>query len=73
MSGDIDFWVFVVICFIAIFMFFDLQRSKEGYDGFYRMDSTDTANPSPNNVYVSLTSLKQAEDNFSPDVGPYLL
>jgi hypothetical protein len=75
MADEIHFWLFVIICFVAVFMFFDLQRSKEGYDteGIYRMDPTDLANPDPRNMYVSLTSLQEAEDNFEPSVGPYLM
>lgn len=75
MEDDVGFWSFVIICFIAVFMFLDLQRCrhKEGYDGLYRMDPTDSANPSPNNIYVPLTALQQAENNFSASDGPYML
>ena len=75
-SDDVHFWIFVIICFVAVFMFFDLQKGRwrsERYDGLYRMDPTDVANPSPNNIYVSLAALQEAEQNFSPDTGPYLM
>jgi hypothetical protein len=45
----------------------------EGFEGIYRMDPTDIANPDPKNVYVTLNALTEAEKNFEADVGPYML
>ena len=72
MANEVHFWLFIFICAVAVLMFFDLMRRKESFE-FERMDPGDLANPDPQNVYVSLTALQEAEDNFEPSVGPYIL
>lgn len=75
-SEDVYFWVFILICVVAFLTFINLHNHKywkEGYEGIYRMDPTDIASPSPNNVYVTLNALTEAEKNFDVNAGPYML